>query len=106
MTLFGAIGEHTRAGLECFGFEGRLDANGKLVIETPFRKIVNVSYLIHADRLPIPPLPPATAMCTIQTVGGVVTLWGWKHNPPAIMPLIASDGEELLTVLIFGIKRK
>lgn len=100
MSLFGAVAETDRQGKEIKTVSGALAANGQLEIDTPYAEIDHVSATVKQATT------PATTVFTYEVVGNTVTVYGWMVTATGDSTLIASTGEEDVTVEITGRRRR
>ena len=100
MSLFGALAEADREGKEVMVASGSLNASGQLEIDTPFATIDHVGATVAEQST-----APTTAVITYDVDGSAVTLYAWAATATADTALVASDGEESVTVTVIGRRR-
>lgn len=100
MALYGALAEFDRQGKEVLCTSGALSALGVLDVVTEFATIDAVSATLEGDTA------PTTAVLTYSVDGSTVTISGWMPTAADDTALIASDGEETVSVVIIGRRRQ
>lgn len=100
MSLYGAMAETDRQGKEIKIVSGALDASGQLEIDTPFANVDHVNATITGQAT-----APTTSVLSYDVSGNTVTVYGWMVTAAGDTTLIASDGEEDITVEIIGRRR-
>lgn len=100
MALYGGLAEFTRQGKELLCTSGALSALGVLDIATDFATIDSVSAMLEGDTA------PTTNVLTYSVDGSTVTISGWMPTATADTALVASDGEETVSVVIIGRRRQ
>lgn len=100
MSLYGALAEFDRQGKEVLCTTGALSALGVLAIPTEFATIDAVTATLNGDTA------PTTITLSYEVDGSEVTISGWMATAVDDVTLVASDGEETVSVIIIGRRRQ